>query len=156
MYTTKKWSLEVELFYLRLQTQSLNATLQQYVIPDGRRNSSGNISARSYIWPIWFNLGTLITILLVFPSIFVLISNLSSSAFISNYGVSAANIPSNVVTESAKTQTSYSQRFAFQVMLPGVTLPVSEVGYYIIALMVCSVVHEAGHAIAAIQEGIQF
>ena len=52
-------------------------------------------------------------------------------------------------------QKTYSNgaKLSFQVMLPGVTLPISEFGYYVMALLLCSVIHEAGHAIAALQEG---
>ncbi|KAI9094661.1 peptidase family M50-domain-containing protein [Phlyctochytrium arcticum] len=34
-------------------------------------------------------------------------------------------------------------------MIPGMTLPVSVTGYYILALLLCGIVHEMGHALAA-------
>ncbi|KAG0032119.1 Membrane-bound transcription factor site-2 protease [Podila clonocystis] len=40
-------------------------------------------------------------------------------------------------------------------IIPGVTLPISHLPYYLIALLVSGVVHEAGHAIAAARERIQ-
>ena len=70
------------------------------------------------------------------------------------HGVSAANIPSARVNEKVEKDSSTLDKLSFQVVLPGVTLPMSDIGYYIMALLFCSVVHEAGHAIAAIQEGI--
>lgn len=40
-------------------------------------------------------------------------------------------------------------------MLPGINLPLDEIGYYVTALAVCSAVHEMGHALAAVLEDIQ-
>ncbi|KAF9909362.1 Membrane-bound transcription factor site-2 protease [Linnemannia zychae] len=40
-------------------------------------------------------------------------------------------------------------------MIPGVTLPLSHLPYYLIALLVSGVIHEAGHAIAAAREKTQ-
>ncbi|KFH68772.1 hypothetical protein MVEG_05577 [Podila verticillata NRRL 6337] len=40
-------------------------------------------------------------------------------------------------------------------IIPGVTLPISHLPYYLIALLVSGVVHEAGHAIAAARERTQ-
>lgn len=34
--------------------------------------------------------------------------------------------------------------------IPGVNLPLSEAGYCFVALFICSIVHELGHAAAAI------
>lgn len=41
-----------------------------------------------------------------------------------------------------------------EIMLPGVNLPLDEIGYYIAALGICSVVHEIGHAFAAVLEDV--
>ena len=103
---------------------------------------------------IWFTLGTLVTIILIFPAIFILIYNLNNNTLPSHYGgVSAANIPSNPVKDNDQKTYSNGAKLSFQVMLPGVTLPISEIGYYVMALLLCSVIHEAGHAVAALQEG---
>ncbi|CAG8464921.1 4865_t:CDS:2 [Acaulospora colombiana] len=37
----------------------------------------------------------------------------------------------------------------FVPVIPGVTLPISHFAYYLIALLICGMIHEAGHAIAA-------
>lgn len=42
----------------------------------------------------------------------------------------------------------------FEIMLPGVNLPIDEVGYYVIALAVSSVIHELGHGVAAVLEEV--
>lgn len=39
--------------------------------------------------------------------------------------------------------------------LPGVDVPFNEIGYYIVTLAICSIVHELGHALAAAREDVQ-
>lgn len=39
--------------------------------------------------------------------------------------------------------------------LPGIDMPFNEIGYYIITLAVCSIMHELGHALAAAREDVQ-
>ena len=34
--------------------------------------------------------------------------------------------------------------------VPGVNLPTSQLGYYLLTLLVCGIFHELGHAIAAV------
>ena len=35
--------------------------------------------------------------------------------------------------------------------MPGVNLPASQVSYYLLTLLVCGILHEIGHAIAAVR-----
>ncbi|CAH1173676.1 unnamed protein product [Phaedon cochleariae] len=39
-------------------------------------------------------------------------------------------------------------------IIPGINVPTSELGYYSLSLIVCSIVHELGHAIAAVLEDV--
>lgn len=39
--------------------------------------------------------------------------------------------------------------------LPGVNVPFSDIGYYVVTLGICSIVHEFGHALAASREDVQ-
>lgn len=41
-----------------------------------------------------------------------------------------------------------------EIVLPGINLPTDEIGFYVAALLVCSVVHELGHAIAGVLEDV--
>ena len=34
--------------------------------------------------------------------------------------------------------------------MPGVNLPASQIGYYLMTLLVCGILHEVGHAVAAV------
>lgn len=37
------------------------------------------------------------------------------------------------------------------VQVPGVNIPISDIGYYVLTLLICSVFHELGHATAAVR-----
>ncbi|XP_059622487.1 membrane-bound transcription factor site-2 protease [Phlebotomus argentipes] len=50
------------------------------------------------------------------------------------------------VTEAAGVQ--------MEILLPGVTLPLDEIHYYLFTLLISSVVHELGHAVAAVLEDV--
>lgn len=49
---------------------------------------------------------------------------------------------------------SSEQNVLVEPVIPGVNLPASELGYYCLALLVCSIFHELGHAIAAVHEDV--
>lgn len=55
-----------------------------------------------------------------------------------------------VQQESATPDDWKSAGPGLEIMIPGVNLPANEIGYYICALGLCSVVHELGHALAAV------
>ena len=149
-----QWSIEIDLFYVRFQTQTFNEALRRFV-KGGRNDDDVSKNIKSCVISAWFHIGTFVTLLLIIPSIFILVHNISNNNLPSfAHGVSAANIPSGGVNEKVEKDYSTLDKLSFQVVLPGVTLPMSDIGYYIMALLFCSVVHEAGHAIAAIQEGI--
>lgn len=79
----------------------------------------------------WYNVGTIITLLLCIPSLILL----GSTAL-----VSFENMMTNKKEEAM-----------LQPVVPGVNLPSYDLPYYLITLLVCTVVHEAGHAIAAVR-----
>jgi len=35
--------------------------------------------------------------------------------------------------------------------MPGVNLPMNQISYYLLTLLVCGILHELGHAIAAVR-----
>ena len=149
-----QWSIEIDLFYIRIQTQSFNEVLL-HCVKGSRNDNKVSRNIKNCMLSVWFDIGAFITLLLIFPSILILLHNINNTKLPSYYhGVSAANIPSGGVNEVVEKHSSIQDKLSFQVVLPGVTLPMSDIGYYMMALLFCSVVHEAGHAIAAIQEGI--
>lgn len=41
-----------------------------------------------------------------------------------------------------------------EILIPGVTLPTNELGFYVVTLLVCTVIHELGHALASYVEDV--
>lgn len=56
------------------------------------------------------------------------------------------------INETIEEQPKHN--IGFEIMLPGVNLPLDEIGYYIGALALCSVFHEMGHAFSAVLEDV--
>ncbi|XP_033253578.1 membrane-bound transcription factor site-2 protease-like [Drosophila miranda] len=56
----------------------------------------------------------------------------------------------------ADTSAPYASAMPVQleILLPGVNLPLEEIGYYFTTLVLCLVVHEMGHAMAAVLEDV--
>ncbi|CAH1998757.1 unnamed protein product [Acanthoscelides obtectus] len=78
---------------------------------------------------IWFKIGTYVTfVLLPFSLVLLLYS---------------------ILVNFSSTDSGSSQ-FVLQPVLPGINLPASELAYYSLTLILCTVVHELGHAIAAV------
>ncbi|CAG9859213.1 unnamed protein product [Phyllotreta striolata] len=50
--------------------------------------------------------------------------------------------------------TTRDQQILIEPVVPGVNLPASELGYYSCSLIVCSIIHELGHALAAVLDDV--
>lgn len=69
--------------------------------------------------------------------------------------VLASLFSASISKENTGNQVASSGDVArLEILLPGVNLPLNEIGFYIISLLICSVVHEAGHGIAAVLEDV--
>ncbi|XP_046418543.1 membrane-bound transcription factor site-2 protease [Neodiprion fabricii] len=90
---------------------------------------------RSKFWLAWFNAGVIITILLLPVASFIILKM-------------TFNLWTGQTAKDNSVQT-------LEPMLPGVNLPLDEIGYYAATLALCSVVHEFGHALAAAREDVQ-
>uniref|UniRef100_A0A1A9WW47 Membrane-bound transcription factor site-2 protease n=1 Tax=Glossina brevipalpis TaxID=37001 RepID=A0A1A9WW47_9MUSC len=120
----------VELMRLKWHTTAFNRSILRL----------GNSCCR--LWLIKsFNVGVMaalsllpIGIILLFIAIFNSTDNTSSTKFLEGSGI----------FESIK----------IQILLPGINLPLEEIGYYIITLLIATTVHELGHALAAILEDV--
>ncbi|XP_018565456.1 membrane-bound transcription factor site-2 protease [Anoplophora glabripennis] len=80
---------------------------------------------------LWFTLGLYASLLLLPVSVLLLLYSFIQNVFVSAEG--------GVIIEP---------------VVPGVNLPVSELGYYSLTLVLCSIVHELGHALAAVLENV--
>lgn len=122
----KSSGISVRLFRVQFYSTGMNRTIIKWTsrMPGIYRNS--------------FKLGCYVTMVL-FPIAVSLV-------VISLFTGSSPSAPN----ESAQPE----QMARLEILLPGVNLPLNQIGYYISALLICSVVHEAGHAIAAVIEDI--
>jgi len=84
------------------------------------------------VWKCWFSLGAFVGVSLMLLSVVVLVFTLYQA-------VTAPDSSQQVLTP----------------VMPGVNLPWSDLLYYFLTLVVCSVFHEAGHALAATSEQVK-
>lgn len=84
---------------------------------------------------MWFTVGTFISLALLPISIVVLLRS-----FILELRQRATAEPANAV--------------ALELVIPGYNLPISDLGYYSVSLLLCTLVHEVGHAVAAVREDV--
>lgn len=62
---------------------------------------------------------------------------------------------SETATTTGATSTAASTpAVQLEILLPGVNLPLQEIGYYIATLVLCTLLHELGHALAAVLEDV--
>lgn len=102
-------------------------------------SSSGNSFTRNFLVKS-FNMGVVLSFLLLPVGIILLIITIFSG---SDSGTSAA----------ASTTVS-TPAVQLEILLPGVNLPLQEIGYYIATLVLCTLLHELGHALAAVLEDV--
>jgi len=86
-----------------------------------------------------FNVGVLVTFSLLPIGLILLIATIFSSG--EQDSSSSVSSPVGVPVQ-------------LEILLPGVNLPLEEIGYYITTLVLCLVVHEMGHALAAVMEDV--
>lgn len=87
---------------------------------------------RPHFLRTWFTLGVFFSLLAMLISIFLL----------------------SLLVFNTFRQTPVEQQVLTPVM-PGVNLPASQLSYYMLTLLVCGVLHEIGHAIAAVREQVR-
>ncbi|KAG8225566.1 hypothetical protein J437_LFUL002083 [Ladona fulva] len=83
-------------------------------------------------WRRWFSLGVWVTALSLPLAMFLVVRTAFSSIFHNEH-------------------SSASGRLVLEPMIPGVNLPLSDLSYYVTTIVISSIVHEAGHAIAAVR-----
>ena len=96
-----------------------------------------NVFSRVEKWPpkllhYWFTLGVYVGITVMFSSIFLLSYNLIGYF-----------------------RTVSSEEHVLVPVVPGVNLPWNQIAYYFIVLLILAVLHESGHAIAAVSEQVR-
>lgn len=87
----------------------------------------------------WFNLGMVFGVVAMFGSIILLTKTLMQTL-------------AQMMTDSPEG----SNEQMLQVVVPGVNLPVSQLAYFFIAILISGVIHEIGHGVAAVREQVRF
>lgn len=90
-------------------------------------------SSRTKILNYWFDVGLIVT-LISFPFALGLLLA-ANYQLLSNKG-------------------GNDEQLILEPLVPGYNLPSSEIGYYAITLLICSFIHEFGHALAAVREDV--
>ncbi|KAK3831094.1 MAG: hypothetical protein J3R72DRAFT_455214 [Linnemannia gamsii] len=160
--------LLVKPFHVRFSTTGLNSFFFRL----------GNSPKLAQFWRVWYNLGVAFGLLamivgwaLLLYSAFQLVS-LAVVALMNLWPLGSSEgrtgqdpppvnrfrkreVVIDTATATSTTTSSGDSDMVLIPMIPGVTLPLSHLPYYLIALLVSGVVHEAGHAIAAAREKTQ-
>ena len=119
LLTLRRLGLEVSLLTVRWSTTRFNSSLQRLA------------EIRPRLTRAWFSLGGLVTSLLMVPSCLILLVSLIQHLQPRNLSLSTQTQP------------------LLQPVVPGLNLPASHLAHYILALLLASLYHEAGHAVAA-------
>ncbi|XP_034252769.1 membrane-bound transcription factor site-2 protease [Thrips palmi] len=120
----KKSGIEISFLTIKCSTTIFNRPLQKWGI------------WRPRFLKLWFTAGTYVSLLLLPISLTLLIRSLILT--ISQRGTSEPT------TDAA----------SLELVIPGYNLPLSDLGYYSISMLLCTVVHEIGHAVAAVREDV--
>ncbi|RIA99388.1 hypothetical protein C1645_747571 [Glomus cerebriforme] len=147
-------TLTLSYFCLRYQTTKFNSFFE----------SLANRAPK--FWGIWFDVGVLVGLSAMIVGVIVMIvagwklfmGMIGSFEFNHQINeVNEINIPTKFVKRSEvnhQVESNNDDHQVFIPVIPGVTLPTSHLIYYLIALFICGIIHEAGHAIAAYCESV--
>lgn len=118
-------------------------------------------SWRSKFQSTWFVCGTWITLFaLPFALYFVIQSTLVLLVSVISKGDKSVKTVAPYLEPAVRSQVykillpkcfSVTVTASIYLQLPGVNIPISDTGYYISTLLICSVFHELGHATAAVR-----
>jgi hypothetical protein len=148
---------------LRMDTRKLNSAI----------NAIGQHPIRKYL-RVWFRIGTYATIILGFPfTLFLFIRTIFYALFPSIVAVAIAVTPSSLLPGGSSSEEPLELHheqlspypdanlpieekaledhtfLAIQPILPGWNLPIAQLPYYLLAILISVVIHELGHAIAS-------
>lgn len=127
----------VEPYLAYLSRKNINVKLFRIQWFTSRYNRYFNSHTRK-TRPLWFHIGALVTLLLLPLSIYFLWRTLYS-----------------LLAEFFQLSDATPSEMDLTPALPGVNLPISDLPFYLLTLVLCSLLHELGHALAASREGVR-
>nr|XP_014353152.1 PREDICTED: membrane-bound transcription factor site-2 protease-like [Latimeria chalumnae] len=119
--------LSIAPFHLRWQTSFFNRVFYRL----GRWKPS--------ILYLWFSVGMVFGVIAMFGSMILLAKTLMQTL-------------AQMMEEAPSVQSDH----VLQVVVPGINLPVSQLAYFFLAILISGVIHEIGHGVAAIREQVRF
>ncbi|KOC69888.1 Membrane-bound transcription factor site-2 protease [Habropoda laboriosa] len=125
LYFLKNTGLEIQVLRITWFTTAFNRKIIKWGM------------GRSKFWTAWFNAGVIVSVILL-PLATIAILRMTF----------------NIWTNGPSLDNSNSEPL-LEPMLPGIDVPCNEIGYYIITLVICTFMHELGHALAAAREDVQ-
>jgi S2P endopeptidase len=127
-----KCGIDIGLFQLKISASAKGRWVSN--IPSIRRTKA------------WFKWGTIVALLLMIPSVIFLVLNLWKLLQMSFKTTAAAG---DTAAATSSTTKEGHEDLIFQPVIPGVNFPLDEVGLYGLSLLISTVFHELGHALAA-------
>ena len=140
-----RFGIQIKPFFIGIYTTRLNGCLNQTV-----HNNKAWIKS-------WFNFGLIVTLITIPVSFYLVIQPLIGRLFEIKQNQSYSSLQPIVNVNLNSSQLDYLylilslSLLCYFLQLPGVNLPLSELGYYVVALLVSSAFHEFGHFTAAIR-----
>ncbi|KAL1919709.1 uncharacterized protein VTP21DRAFT_1640 [Calcarisporiella thermophila] len=141
----KLFSLRVKPFYVRVTTTRLNSAFLRAVAYAPR------------FWEWWFAAGVVFGGVALVVGVCVLgWAALKLVGWMMNLTHLATVTPpaARRLAKRAMADLAQGDGQVFVPVIPGITLPLSHMGYYVFALLFSTLIHEAGHAIAAASERV--
>lgn len=125
----ERLGLEVGLFQIKWFTQRFNRLFLR----------CGNGHKKLIV--IWFTIGSIFSVLLILPAMLLLVRT-----FISNLLW--------LFEDKAVKTSGDGDSFVLTPVVPGLNMPLARTGHYVLTLLVCSVVHELGHAVTSVADDV--
>ena len=101
---------------------------------------------RTKPWKLFYSIGAIFGAVGLLISVVLLLLNLVVNVWIVGF---APGSHSDIPREPFDHRPLSGQRYTVTAFVPGVNLPLAHVAYILPAILVCLIVHEAGHAICA-------
>ncbi|XP_060525534.1 membrane-bound transcription factor site-2 protease isoform X2 [Cylas formicarius] len=120
----EEFNIKINYLSVKWKTKAFNRTLIKW----------GN--SRPKLLKCWFSFGSYCSVFLLPISVFILFYSIYQALF------------------GATETTDGGKSAVIGIIIPGLNLPFSEVGYYSVTLFICSAIHELGHSLAAVLEDV--
>lgn len=147
-FCTRRYTAVLEAWGLQLSpghVQAKTTRLNRWIFRLGR--------ALPGFWSVWFSMGTVFGVAALVAGPFLLAANLVYFV----YSIVPSLIGLSAATSGADTLNATEQA-SVQVLtpiIPGITVPASHFVYFVLCVFISGMLHELGHGLAAVVEGVR-